>query len=189
VVKSLKQVEEVCKESYERHLPEIHGSMKPFENLKSFLSLVTIGENEKIVLCTTFVEGGSKQGVFLLTDRRCVMIKPKLFGGEVISFPFDKIGRVEQKKTLMFALVRIYQNEKKHEFSHLKCEKVVQLIQQTMDAYKHPTPAPSLAKIEDTGTKIDHLYGLMQKGAINEEEFSLLKQQLIEKDENSLNEG
>ncbi|UOE58121.1 PH domain-containing protein [Cytobacillus oceanisediminis] len=181
--KTNEEIIKLCREVYLAHIPDINTYIHDFDTANhQIFKLVSMHDDEQLLLCTQYLESFAKICYFLVTDRRCMLVQPSLTGGEVSSFPFDTIGSVEYKKSFTKSLVKIHlKTEKTHEFTHLKCDKVSGVLQQAMNDYKHPkAPASTPKADEDLLTQIQKLQELKISGALTEEEFSLIKRKLIE---------
>ncbi|WP_035333174.1 PH domain-containing protein [Cytobacillus firmus] len=179
--KTNEEIIKLCREVYQAHIPDINTHVRDFDTSNHQFKLVSMYDDEQLLLCTQYFESFAKVCYFLVTDRRCMFVQPSLTGGEVSSFPYDTIGSVEYKKSFTKSLVRIHlKTEKTHEFTHLKCDKVTSVLQQAMNDFKHPTtPLSGPNTNEGPLTQIQKLHELKLSGAITNEEYTMIKQKLI----------
>lgn len=186
MTKSLEQLEDECRIAYKQHIPSINKYEKTFEETKKALKTLSIDADEKIIFCTEFIAGSASYGQFIVTNRQCIISKPRLTRLEVEYYHFDKIRSVKIKKSIMKSLVQIYLDAGKDiEFTHLKCDKVVNLINKAIYDYKYPKVEKNEKEEvkaldeQDPISEIERLGSLLEKKLITEEEFSLLKSKVI----------
>jgi len=184
MIKALEQLENECREAYTRHT-DINKYERTYEDVKKALKTLSVDVDEKIILCTEFIAGSVSMGLFILTNRQCIISKPKLARLEVEYYPFDKLKTVKFKKTLIWSLVQIYvDSDKDIEFTHLKCDRVVNVINEAINNYKYPKKEVNDEKFEVADNQnpineIERLGNLLEKQLITEEEFILLKNKVI----------
>ncbi|MED3830241.1 PH domain-containing protein [Priestia megaterium] len=186
MTKSLEQLEDECRIAYKQHIPSINKYEKTFEETKKALKTLSIDVDEEIILCVEFIAGSASFGQFIVTNRQCIVSKPKLTRLEVEYYHFDKIKSVKVKKSIMKSLVQIYlDTDKEIEFTHLRCDKVVNVINKAISDYKYPKIEKTKKKEvtpldeQDPISEIERLGSLLEKKLINEEEFELLKSKVI----------
>lgn len=183
--KSLSQVEAECRQAYERHIETgINENIKVFDETKGGLKEASFNEDEEIVLCTDFVPGFARFGHFIVTNKKCVLIKPaRLLNYEADSVYFDNITTASTEKKIGHSRVELHlDNGKKIEFIHSQCKKVVDVILEQMYNYKNHTEqmqVPPVENDEDILVRLEKLFNLYEKNAINKEEYELLKKKLI----------
>jgi len=190
MTKTLEQLENECREAYKRHIPDINKIERNFEDTKKALKTLSIDVDEEIILCIEFIAGSASFGQFIVTNRQCIVSKPKLTRLEVEYYHFDKIKSVKYKKSIMKSLVQIYlDTDKDIEFTHLRCDKVVNVINKAISDYKYPKTDSQIEKPnkenskllieQDPISEIERLGSLLEKKLITENEFELLKSKVI----------
>ncbi|NGY88783.1 hypothetical protein F6Y05_38025 [Bacillus megaterium] len=187
--KTLEQLEDECREAYTKHT-DINKYERTYNDVKKALKTISVDMDEQIIFCTEFIAGSASFGLFILTNRQFIVTKPKIARVEVEYYPFDKIKTVKYKKTIIWSLVQIYvDSDKDVEFTHSKCDKIVNVINEAINNYKYPKKElnekeqkdKNLEKADkpDPISEIERLGSLLEKQLITEEEFQLLKTKVI----------
>ncbi|MED4285282.1 PH domain-containing protein [Priestia megaterium] len=187
--KTLEQLENECREAYTKYT-DINKYERTYNDVKKALKTISVDIDEKIIFCTEFIAGTASIGLFILTNRQCIVTKPKFARIEVEYYPFDKLKTVKYKKTLIWSLVQIYVDaDKDIEFTHSKCDKIVNIINDAINNYKYPKKELNeknskvenldLASNPDPISELERLGNLLEKKLITDEEFHLLKCKVI----------
>jgi len=185
MAKTLEQIESECREAYKKHIDTgINDPLSFFEDTKAALKESSFSDEEKIILSTTYLAGMARFGHFIVTDKKCVLIKPvRLLNYEADSFYFDKISTASTQKNFGNPQVQLrLDSGKKINFFHSKCKKVVDVILEAMSEYKKPVTKitnTSDENSDDILERLEKLFNLYEKNAITKEEYELLKSKLI----------
>ena len=121
-----------------------------------------------------------RNGIFLVTEKRCLFFGKKMMGYDMESFPLSSVSAIEMSKGLMGKSItmKMSGNTANMKWIHDgNPEGVVNYIRENMGE-KTVAPAPTA---DDIPTQIQKLASLKDAGILTEEEFANKKAELLAK--------